>query len=974
MIKKEFSNIFHSKSIMFLIVAIVLIPFVYSFSFLTSAWDPYGNTGKVPIAVVNNDVPTTLQGKKVNVGEQTIAKLRKDDQLGWHIVSAKQAAKGLKDNKYYTVVTIPADFSKDAATVLDAHPHQMKLTYKTNGSLNYISEVMSQVGADKLNAQIRANVTNAFASTLFEQVGSIGKQIGTAADGATQISDGTVTLDNGLNQYTVGVSKVHDGIQTMKVSTAPLSSGVQQLTDGSNQLAAGLDQLQGNVPALSSGVNQLYDGSGKIKGGLSDINDQVNGTGDSDLVGGVQQLTDGIGAYTNGTDTVANGISTIYAKHDDLESGVKSLADNMQVLYNNIYKSSTKVVDGRKVTTPAMVDAIQQLADGMNQLKKSTLGDTPTTNLVDAIDTLNNQVNKSISSFNTAYSALGNGTAAASGFMSTMATNVLNMTKLDNKKEPTTLPTLIANGQAKVTAKSEALTDDESAKMSALEAAVDALGDSAEKDKVKTALSALKTSQDTVNKQVTFASGVLDAVNYQMTASGDIEGTPIGLQSGVNMLNSAVTTADAQGNTFTSAINDLTDGLNQLNAAVGNQSDKQYTSTKQQAKDKQTLAGGVSSLTDGAKQLEAAVGVETNTKNPTTVADALKALYQGTQQLKANSGALNDGIGKLNYKAPKLSAGVTQLLSGSGQLNAGLGQLNGKVPTLASGVSQLDTGSHQLSAGLNQLNGKVPALLDGVNQLADGTTQLNDNSGKLTDGTGKLKDGSKQLADGLTDGYKEINKVKLTKATAKMFAEPSNDVQKRMTTVPNYGAALAPYVLALALFIAIIIFNFTYPMRRNDGYKSVAEWLKAKLTIGTLVALAMAVIEATLMLAVGLPVDHIGAFYGITILFALAAMYLTQMLNLAFGGVGIFVALGLLTLSGSGGLFPAETVSPLYESFQKFLPMTYAINGFRNAITSGIASATVAESVFILIAIAVISVALMFPAISYLLGKSTTEE
>ncbi|WP_054678770.1 hypothetical protein [Lacticaseibacillus sharpeae] len=50
-----------------------------------------------------------------------------------------------------------------------------------------------------------------------------------------------------------------------------------------------------------------------------------------------------------------------------------------------------------------------------------------------------------------------------------------------------------------------------------------------------------------------------------------------------------------------------------------------------------------------------------------------------------------------------------------------------------------------------------------MNQLSDGTTQLTDNSGALTDGTSQLKDGSKKLADGLTDGYKQVNNVKLTK-------------------------------------------------------------------------------------------------------------------------------------------------------------------------------------------------------------------
>ncbi|WP_164848046.1 YhgE/Pip family protein [Lacticaseibacillus hulanensis] len=927
-IKKEFSNIFHSKSIMLLIVAIVLIPFVYSFCFLTSAWDPYGNTGKVPIAVVNNDEPTTLQGKKVAVGAETVKKLRKDNQLGWHIVNAAQAAKGLKNNKYYTVVTIPQNFSKNAATVLNLHPKQMKLTYKTNGSLNYISEVMSQVGADKLNAQIRANVTNAFASTLFEQVGGIGKKIGTAATGATQINEGTVKLDNGVNQYTVGVSKVHDGIQTMKVAAKPLSSGVQQLTDGGHQLATGLDQLAGNIPALSSGVRQLDDGSHQIKGGLVEINGQINGTGDSDLTGGVQSLTDGMNELNQKVNHGTGNTPSMVSAIEQLSTGMKQL------------NTSVNVANG---SDPSLVSAVEQLNDGMSQLdtglkqlQKQTLG--------------NNK-----SSDPTEY-GLAKGTEYITNKMLTLQDKV--------KTQISALS--LASMMLKSNVKSAKATQDAADKK--MEAAIAGVKDATQKAALEAAwkeTTAAQTKTQTVldnGKTLTnddaknpigamskiSAMSVLNLVDYNMstTETDPATGDPNGLKtavdqfaSGLTVMNKKLNPTEKNATGFDAGIKQLVDGSAQLKAGIN----KLY-------KQRGTLADGVAQLNDGLSQMNG----------------SRKQLASGVQQL-------DDGLVTLNGKAPKLSSGITALLAGSGKLSTGLDQLNGKVPTLASGVTQLDNGGHKLSGGLDQLNSKVPQLLDGVNQLADGTTQLTDNSGQLTDGTSQLKDGTKQLADGLNAGYKQINDVKLTKATAKMFAEPSKDIQKRMTTVPNYGAALAPYVLALALFIAIIIFNFTYPMRRHDGYKSVADWFKAKIAVGTLVALAMALIEATLMMVVGLPVDHVAQFYGMTILFALSAMYMTQMLNLAFGGVGIFVALGLLTMSGSGGLFPAETISPLYEGFQKFLPMTYAINGFRNAITSGIASATVAESVFILIAIGVISIALMFPAIKYLMGKLEAE-
>lgn len=1203
MIKKEFANIAKSKSVMLLLVAIVLIPFVYSFCFLTSAWDPYGNTGQVPVAVVNEDKPTTLEGKKINVGAQTIANLKNNDQLGWHFVSAKQAAEGLKDNKYYTVITIPKNFSKNAATVLSPHPKQMKMTYKTNGSLNYISEVMSQVGADKLNSQIRAKVTNAFASTLFAQVGQIGKQIGTAAKGATQLSDGIVTLDNGVNQYTVGVSQVHDGLQTLKVAVSPLSSGVQQLADGSDQLydglsqlnskvpaltdgvsklyagsdqeAAGLDNLNGQAPELASGIVQLLAGSGSLKDGLGQLNDKVpeltsgvdklyagltqlngkmpaladgtsqlndggkqladgisvlydsatkdttnaDGTTTPSLVSAIQQLTEGSGTlkngtgtlkdgvsvlygqkdtlangvsdlntgvkqYTDGTDQVADGIATIYSQHETLEAGVAQLATGMQQLYASVYGATNNA----DTDTASLVGAVTALNKAM-----AGLGTTVNDQLIAKVNKLNTAVNSQVSDLTQAHQVAQSGIYAMMG---------LKVPGLVNK-----LPEHKAYDMAQSKVATQK-TDE-----TALNDAINALPDGDEKNAVVKAFGKYKTDNTNLAAGVTNMAGVLDVVSYSMTTTDlDTAGDPAGLQAAVNKLQAGLTTdkyddpsgQNPDGVTFQEAITQLSSNLALLNKKIGSAADAQYTASNQQPTDQQTLAGAVSSLNDGTKTLESSVGTETDTdygnSTPTTLADALKLLYTGTQQLKSNSaklsggasdlntavnvgsngnvslitalgqlndgttqldtgaGTLNaglvqlngnvptlvdgitqlktgsgtlstglnqlyaqinnstknadgtttpslisaveqltDGMSELHDKTPELASGVSKLYDGSTQINTGLGKINnktkdlpdgvakltsgihqiksglaqlkGNTPTLASGVKQLHDGSKQLKEGLAELNSKTPALKDGVTKLADGADQLNANSPTLKSGTTKLKDGSGQLADGLTDGYKQVNGVKLTKLTAKMFAEPSKAVQTRLTTVPNYGDALAPYVLALALFIAIIIFNFSYPMRRRDGYKTVADWFKAKFAVGTLVAIAMALIEATLMLVVGLHVDHIGQFYGMTILFALAAMYMTQFLNLAFGGVGIFIALGLLTLSGSGGLFPAETISPLYESTQRFLPMTYAINGYRNAISSGISSSTVAASVAVLVTIAIVSVALMFPAIKYLLGK-----
>ncbi|QMU09146.1 YhgE/Pip domain-containing protein [Levilactobacillus suantsaii] len=181
MVKREWHYILHNRLILATVLAVIFIPFLFCIFFLRSVWDPYGQTSKLPVAVVNLDQPVKYQGKKLNVGAQTITNLKKNHQLGWRFVSQQKAAQGLKDNKYYTVITIPKNFSAHAATALDAHPKKMTFNYNTNASASYIAKIMSDTAADKLQSQISAKVTKAYAQATFDQIYKVGKGMGKAA-------------------------------------------------------------------------------------------------------------------------------------------------------------------------------------------------------------------------------------------------------------------------------------------------------------------------------------------------------------------------------------------------------------------------------------------------------------------------------------------------------------------------------------------------------------------------------------------------------------------------------------------------------------------------------------------------------------------------------------------------------------------------------------------------------------------------
>ena len=94
MVAEEFNNIRKHKILTATIIAIMIIPFLYSLFFLKSVWDPYGNTKYLPVAVVNNDKPVKYQGKTFKVGEDLEKELRENKDLGWHFVNAKEAKYG----------------------------------------------------------------------------------------------------------------------------------------------------------------------------------------------------------------------------------------------------------------------------------------------------------------------------------------------------------------------------------------------------------------------------------------------------------------------------------------------------------------------------------------------------------------------------------------------------------------------------------------------------------------------------------------------------------------------------------------------------------------------------------------------------------------------------------------------------------------------------------------------------------------
>lgn len=274
-------------------LAIMMIPSIYTVLFLGSMWDPYGNTGNLPVAIVNQDQAVVYNGKEVNVGQQLCDNLEKNDALQFNFVDEKVALKGLENGTYYMVMVIPRDFSANSTTLTTDSPEKMKITYYTNPGTNYIASKFGESAVKTIKESLNKQVINTYATTVYSKLDTIGEGFNAAADGSNQIYNGVGKLRNGNGQITNGLDTLSNGCLTLKEGTGTLKDGLKTYTDGVKQVDDGITQVSSGLKQLDEGVDTLNNGVGTLKAGTSQLtaNNKALNDGATQLLEGLTYMS-----------------------------------------------------------------------------------------------------------------------------------------------------------------------------------------------------------------------------------------------------------------------------------------------------------------------------------------------------------------------------------------------------------------------------------------------------------------------------------------------------------------------------------------------------------------------------------------------------------------------------------------------------------------------------------------------------------
>ncbi|HWO98808.1 MAG TPA: YhgE/Pip domain-containing protein [Bacillus sp. (in: firmicutes)] len=376
----EFSAVVQNRKILISVIGVLFVPLLYGSMLLWAFWDPYGHVDKLPVAVVNEDMGASINGKKIDVGDELVENLKEEKKFDWRFVSKKEAEKGLQEQKYYMMIEIPKDFSQNAATLQEDHPKKANLVYTVNEGSNFVSSKIGDSAIEKIKEEIADNITKTYAETVFSDIKDVSNGLADASKGAGELhdginsaKDGTEEIRGGIHSAKGGANELHNGINSAKNGVDQLYTGLSQTTKGAVDLQKGIQSAKGGADAVAAGMEQSLAGMNEMNSKLPQLTDgsQKLGDGAGQLALSVEQWKQGAEQTQAGAAQVNAGLNEMIEKIDGIiaqtedpqqKAVLQSMKDNLVTLA----AGNGKVQDGLGQLTTA-ASKIKEGADGLSE-------------------------------------------------------------------------------------------------------------------------------------------------------------------------------------------------------------------------------------------------------------------------------------------------------------------------------------------------------------------------------------------------------------------------------------------------------------------------------------------------------------------------------------------------------------------------------------------------------------------------------
>lgn len=423
-LKRDFLRILKAPASIVVVLALIVLPSLYTWFNVVGFWNPYGNTGNLRVCVVNEDAGSSsdLTGA-INLGDMVVEQLHDNDQLGWDFVDYDTAMEAVKSGHAYAAFVLPRDFSADLLTLLSGDFQQPQLEYYVNEKMNPVSPKITDTGANTLDTTINSTFVATVAKTVTD---ALGEEVGVAQG---KIDDAHTNALAGVDKAQQSISGARDSVQGLRDAadqsqtkvadaTSLLSDADEVLGDLSGQMLivqSLMGTTQTDVSKLTSGLMGAMDsGSIFLSQSAAKVNTAIGGAAGS--VTEAQGRVDGAiaqgNAMVSASQAVVAQMEALVAQMDDNDPNKASLEKAIERLKQSNTNASRSLSELSDMSADMgrVAESVSSASDSVNTAVQTTISNADSYRGTLSSDTFP-AINAGVGNLNV---AVGNLAAAAS--------------------------------------------------------------------------------------------------------------------------------------------------------------------------------------------------------------------------------------------------------------------------------------------------------------------------------------------------------------------------------------------------------------------------------------------------------------------------------------------------------------------------------------------------------------------------------
>lgn len=354
-----------------IIIGLCVIPSLYAWFNIFANWDPYANTGGIPVAVVSLDKDYTRKdGSVVNMGESVLESLHSNTSVKWVFLDTEEEAQeGVEAGKYYAAIVITDKFTYSMYNVFSDDFENPSLIYYQNQKSNAIATKITDTVAGTLQNTINETFIKVAATTIFEEGNSVSDQM----QGDSYVEEFCADLEelnDNLKEYSTMIDTFRAGNDRLEAAITHVNYEIPVMQKKLDATTASLNQSSQN---LSSTRDTLSNFSTNVDTSMSTIQTSLE---DMKKILDQSKLADDTAQMTKDLNKVARDTNTLNGQVNNLLAALIEQRVQGSVSGGD---ASTGSGSGNTAATDAAIEALkamQKELDMMNTVIGSVLEST----------------------------------------------------------------------------------------------------------------------------------------------------------------------------------------------------------------------------------------------------------------------------------------------------------------------------------------------------------------------------------------------------------------------------------------------------------------------------------------------------------------------------------------------------------------------------------------------------------------------